>query len=85
MEKNMKEKTCWFTGHRAIPARALPALAEELEQTLRRLIDKGMGYFGAGGALEVDTLAAETVMRLKDEYPGVRFIMVLPCRDQTRG
>lgn len=30
MEKNMKEKTCCFTGHRAIPARALPALAKEL-------------------------------------------------------
>lgn len=64
MEKNMKEKTCCFTGHRAIPARALPALAEELEQTLRRLIGEGMRYFGAGGALGFDTLAAETVLRL---------------------
>ena len=85
MEKNMKEKTCCFTGHRAIPARALPALAEELEQTLRRLIGEGMRYFGAGGALGFDTLAAETVLRLKGEYPGVRLILVLPCRDQTRG
>lgn len=85
MEKNMKEKTCCFTGHRAIPARALPALAKELEQTLRRLIGEGMRYFGAGGALGFDTLAAETVLRLKGEYPGVRLILVLPCRDQTRG
>ena len=85
MEKNMKEKTCCFTGYRAIPARALPALAEELEQTLRRLIGEGMRYFGAGGALGFDTLAAEMVLRLKGEYPGVRLILVLPCRDQTRG
>ena len=77
MEKNMKEKTCCFTGHRAIPARALPALTKELEQMLRRLIGEGMRYF--------DTLAAETVLRLKGEYPGVRLILVLPCRDPTRG
>lgn len=44
-----------------------------------------MRYFGAGGALGFDTLAAETVLRLKGEYPDVRLILVLPCRDQTRG
>ena len=85
MEKNMREKTCCFTGHRVIPARSLPALAKELEQTLRRLIGAGVRYFGAGGALGFDTLAAETVLRLKGEYPGIRLILVLPCRDQTRG
>lgn len=85
MKEILKEKTCCFTGHRVIPARVLPALAGELEQTLRRLIGEGVRYFGAGGALEFDTLAAETVLRLKGEYPDVRLILVLPCRDQTRG
>lgn len=85
MKENFKEKTCCFTGHRVIPTRALPGLAEELEQTLRRLIGEGVRYFGAGGALGFDTLAAETVLRLKGEYPGMRLILVLPCRDQTRG
>ena len=85
MKEILKEKTCCFTGHRVIPARVLPALAGELEQTLRRLIGEGVRYFGAGGALGFDTLAAETVLRLKGEYPDVRLILVLPCRDQTRG
>ena len=85
MKEILKEKTCCFTGHRVIPARVLPALAGELEQTLRRLIGAGGGYFGAGGALGFDTLAAERVLRLKGEYPDVRLILVLPCRDQTRG
>lgn len=31
MSGSLKEKTCCFTGHRVIPARVLPALAEELE------------------------------------------------------
>ena len=85
MSESLREKTCCFTGHRVIPARSLPALAKELEQTLRRLIGAGVRYFGAGGALGFDTLAAETVLRLKGEYPGIRLILVLPCRDQTRG
>lgn len=85
MSGSLKEKTCCFTGHRVIPARVLPALAEELEQRLRGLIGEGVCYFGAGGALGFDTLAAETVLRLKEEHPGVRLILVLPCRDQTRG
>ena len=38
MSESLREKTCCFTGHRVIPARSLPALAKELEQTLRRLI-----------------------------------------------
>ena len=85
MKENFKEKTCCFTGHRVIPTRALPRPVEEVEQTLRRLIGEGVRYFGAGGALGFDTLAAETVLRLKGEYPSVRLILVLPCRDQTRG
>ena len=85
MKENFKEKTCCFTGHRVIPTRARPWLGEELEQTLRRLIGEGVRYFGAGGALGFDTLAAGTVLRLKGEYPDVRLILVLPCRDQTRG
>ena len=85
MKENFKEKTCCFTGHRVIPTRALPRLVEELEQTLRRLIGEGVRYFGAGCALGFDTLAAGTVLRLKGEYPDVRLILVLPCRDQTRG
>lgn len=85
MKENFKEKTCCFTGHRVIPTRALPRLVEELKQTLRRLIGEGVRYFGVGGALGFDTLAAGTVLRLKGEYPDVRLILVLPCRDQTRG
>lgn len=46
MSESLREKTCCFTGHRVIPARSLPALAKELEQTLRRLIDAG-GRWGS--------------------------------------
>ena len=60
-------------------------LARRLEDTVRALIRSGVRYFGAGGARGFDTLAAETVLRLRKEYPHIRLILVLPCLSQTRG
>ena len=85
MGPNLKEKTCCFTGHRVIPPETLPTLADGLDRTLRRLIQRGIRYFGAGGALGFDTLAAEAVLGLKKAYPHIRLILVLPCPEQTRG
>lgn len=82
---NIITKTCCFTGHREIPQSLRPALAAELEQTLRRLIAQGVVYYGAGGALGFDTLAAQTVLRLRRDFPQIRLILVLPCPEQTRG
>ena len=42
-------------------------------------------YFGAGGALGFDTIAAFAVLKLKECYPDIRLILVLPCFSQTRG
>ena len=42
-------------------------------------------YFGAGGALGFDTIAAFTVLKLKESYHDIRLILVLPCLAQTRG
>ena len=36
-------------------------------------------FFGAGGALGFDMLAEEAVLQLKEEYPHIRLILVLPC------
>lgn len=48
-------------------------------------IEQDYRFFGCGGALGFDTLAAQTVLRLREVYPEIRLILVLPCRDQTRG
>lgn len=58
-------------------------LAEALKVEIRNLILRGYRYFGAGGALGFDTLAAQTVLGLKSEYPQIKLILVLPCRDQA--
>lgn len=76
---------CCFTGHRDIPSEILLALAAKVETVVLELIADGIRYFYAGGALGFDTLAAETVLRLSDQFPQIKLILALPCREQTRG
>lgn len=81
----VKEKTCCFTGHRDIPSGAYQHIFSKTEEMVENLIKKGYLFFGAGGALGFDTIAALTVLKLKEKYPDVRLILVLPCLSQTRG
>lgn len=77
------EKTCCFTGHRNIPANEYEKIQNTLEETIISLIKKGVCYFGAGGALGFDTMAALTILKLKEKYPHIKLILVLPCENQT--
>ena len=81
----IKNKTACFTGHRKIPPEDLPMVKKRLREVLIQCIENGYRYFGAGGALGFDTLAALTVLELKSDYPEIKLILVLPCKDQTRG
>lgn len=81
----LKNQTVCFTGHRKIPPEQVEALARRLKSTLIQLINDGYLYFGAGGALGYDTLAAQTILELKTQYPNIKLILVLPCLSQTRG
>ena len=81
----MKEKTVCFTGHRTIPMLKKWKIEKKLKETLDALIDNGYCYFGAGGALGFDTIAAQTVLGLKKKHPEIKLILVLPCKNQTRG
>lgn len=78
-----KLKTCCFTGHRKIPTEDFEEVSRRLETMLIQLIEKGYKYFGAGGALGFDTLAAKTVLKLKTVYPYIKLILVLPCEGQA--
>lgn len=81
----MKNKTVCFTGHRKIPQTDYEKISVRLRITLLNLISEGYCYFGVGGALGFDTLAAKTVLDLKNEYPQIKLILVLPYFSQTRG
>ena len=79
----MKNQTCCFTGHRFIPANDYPEIQKRLESEILQLIHQGVQYFGAGGALGFDTMAALTVLKLRTKFPHIRLISVLPCREQA--
>lgn len=81
----MENKTCMFTGHRAIPEKDRKELWERLKKEISDLYIKGVRNFITGGALGFDTLAALTVLALKDIRPEVKLNLYLPCRDQDKG
>lgn len=81
----MKSKTCCFTGHRKLPSNQLPYIQKHLEKQVIKLIHQGVIYYGAGGALGFDTAAAQTILQLKNRYPQIKLILVLPCTEQTKG
>ena len=79
----MREKTCCFTGHRQLPEDQKPEITAKLEEAIVSLIHSGYLYFGAGGGLGFDTLAAQTVLRLRKNYPQIKLIRVLLCISQA--
>ena len=82
--KDVRGKTCCFTGHRDFAKEDVSQLREELSAEIIKLIEQGYSYFCAGGALGFDTLAALTVLNEKNNFPHIKLILVLPCETQSR-
>ena len=78
-------QTCCFTGHRVIPSGEKETIRNLLETAIEKAIQDGYRFFRTGGALGFDTLAAQTVLELKQQYPHIWLILVLPCINQTKG
>lgn len=76
-------KSCCFTGHRNLSSdtrkQILPVLTEKIEQ----LISEGVAVFINGGALGFDTLAALTVLGLKNKYPNIKLKIYAPHKEQS--
>lgn len=82
--KTAIERTCCFTGHREIPLEDKRRIRQQLEKTIRMVIKDGIVYFGVGGAIGFDTMAAKTILKLKKEFPNIKLIFVLPCKEQSK-
>lgn len=81
----LRNKTCCFTGHRELPMHKLESIEKRTADEIRALVvDCGVRYFGVGGALGYDTLAAEILFRLrKQEFPNIKIILVYPFNGFT--
>ena len=75
-----EEQTCCLTGHRVIPPGEEKKIMVRAQNIILRLIrEKNVRFFGVGGAVGFDMLAAEYLLRLKQHREHqIRIISVLP-------
>lgn len=88
LEEQKFEVVC-FTGHRPDKLGGYDErnpVAEfvkaELRDVIEKLIERGARKFVCGGALGVDTWAAEIVLELKAEHPDLYLLIVKPFAGQ---
>ena len=81
MREDLRAKTVCFTGHRRI-SEPREEVERRVEKVVEELIRQGYLYFGAGGARGFDAISSETVLRLKERYPQIHLILVLPFDEQ---
>ena len=79
------EGSCCFCGWREIPPARQSWLESRLAEEVAGLVEKGITRFLSGAAPGFETLAARTVIRVRERAPGVRLVLVLPCLDLTWG
>ena len=71
--------TCCFTGHRNIPKCDEQKILTRVHYLLQPLLDKGVRYFGVGGAVGFDMIVAEYLLDLRDRQgKKIKIISVLP-------
>ena len=68
-------KSCFFIGHRDADERLLPRLELVIDRLIR---EEGVRYFYVGGYGGFDRLAAAAVRRMKQKYPDITLMLVLP-------
>ena len=75
-----EEQTCCLTGHRIIPPGEYEKIKTRMRYILLKLIrEKNVRYFGVGGAVGFDMMAAEFLLDLKvHKHHQIKIISVLP-------
>lgn len=70
----MKDKFVCFAGHRAWWKNV--GVEQKLSATVEKLIQEGYRNFYDGGMGNFDRISAESVFRLKRNYPDIKIIRV---------
>ncbi len=87
-----KSASCCFTGHRTMSDGEKHRASEEIKKLVRALVKKGVTNFIAGGALGFDTVAAVTVLNMRDnevltDADGnavrISLTVAIPCPTQS--
>lgn len=76
---DLRTRTCCFTGHRDIAEADKIMIETQAEAVIQELYNKGVCFFGVGGAIGFDTMMAELLFRLREEsLPDIKVILVYP-------
>lgn len=85
-EAEMRMHRCCFTGHRPEKlCRTEYDIKRDLEFEIYRAIDDNLNVFISGMSRGVDIIAAEIVLRLKDDGYPVRLICAIPYPGFEKG
>lgn len=77
------KNTVAFTGHRPEKLRIpTDVLTRKLDEVIRALHREGFTTFLSGMARGFDMLATQAVLKLRDEYPEIRLVAVIPFMGQ---
>lgn len=76
-------KSIAFTGHRIIPLVRQEEVRARLATTVAFACKSGIALFYCGMALGFDMMAAEVVLSLKDKFPNIRLIAIVPFSGQS--
>lgn len=79
-----RKRTVCFTGHRNIPVNDRVKLDKLLDNVIEALFNKGVVFFGCGGAYGFDMMAEYAVLRAKERHKEIKLILVLPCKEQDK-
>lgn len=79
-----RKRTACFTGHRQIPNQDIQRLEIQLDRLIEKLYQKGVIFYGAGGAYGFDMLAEKAVVRARERHKEIKLILVLPCKNQDK-
>lgn len=77
---NLKDKTCCFSGHRNLGKYDYNYVYQRTKDIITLLAENGIVYFGTGGAIGFDTIAAKAVLAVREIYPQIKLILVLPVK-----
>lgn len=71
----MDKRRCFFIGHRDAPSELYPSIVSAVEE---HIVQHGVTEFLVGQYGAFDRMAAKAVIQLKEKYPEVVLVLLLP-------
>ena len=81
----MKSQVGCFIGNKPILEHEYPQIQTYLKKEIKNLMNQGAKCFYSGASRGFETVAALTVLKLKEKEPNLKLVLVLLCQEHSRG